>query len=41
MAAQDPQGARDYATVVTTLFGDPEMIAEAKKILDGAANEVK
>lgn len=41
MAAQDLQGARDYATVVTTLFGDPEMIAEAKKILDGAANEVK
>lgn len=41
LAAQDMRGARDYATVVVTLFSDSEPIAEAKKILDATAQEVE
>lgn len=41
VAAQDNQGARDYATVVTTLFSDPEIVSEAKKILDSTSDGVK
>lgn len=40
-AAQDFRGAKDYATVVTTLFNDPETVAEAKKILDCAVGGAK
>ena len=38
---EDRQGARDYATVVTALFNDPEIVAEAQKILNSNSDEVK
>lgn len=38
---EDRQGARDYATVVTALFNDPETVAEAQKILNSNSDEVK
>ena len=39
-AKGDAQGARGYATVVTTLFADPKLVAEAEKILK-EVSEVK
>lgn len=38
---EDRQGARDYATVVTALFNDPEIVAEAQKILNSNSDESK
>ena len=38
---EDRQGARDYATVVTALFNDPEIVAEAQKILNSNLDESK
>ena len=38
---EDRQGARDYATVVTALFNDPEIVAEAQKILNSNSDGSK
>lgn len=41
LANSDVQGACDYATVVVTLFDDPQTVAAAKKILSAHSKEDK
>ena len=38
-AAGDDKAARGYATVVTTLFADPALVAAAEKILKSLPSE--